>query len=64
MLVVLTHALLVISLSSCATPKGDRLISNDQSRFSQQTKGFPDRENAEQESAYQEAQRKADMIKK
>jgi len=40
------------------------LIENDQSRFSQQVRGLPDRESSEQENAYKAAQRKADMTKK
>jgi len=64
MLTLLVGGSLVISLASCSTPKGDKLISNDQSRFRQQSNRLPDRESTEQETAYQEAQRKLDMIKK
>jgi len=64
LLFVLTNALLMLTHSSCTTPGGDKLIENDQSRFSQQVRGLPDRESSEQENAYKAAQRKADMTKK
>ena len=57
-------ALAAMCLCSCASPQGDQLVTNEQSRFSQQLRGIPDRESSEQESAYNAARRKDDMIKK
>ena len=62
--VALVGTLLVIGLSACSTPDGDKLNSDAQSRFSQQARNLPDRLDTDQEKAYDEAQRKADMIKK
>ncbi|HMR73425.1 MAG TPA: hypothetical protein PKD68_05485 [Candidatus Saccharibacteria bacterium] len=58
------NVMVATCLCSCTSPQGDKLLSNDQSRFTQQSKRLPDRESTEQEKAYQEAQRKADMNKK
>lgn len=60
----LVSALFVVCLSSCSTPRGADLNRNEQTRLRQQEQQLPDRLNSDQENAFNEAKRKADMIKK
>jgi hypothetical protein len=49
--IVQAAALLPIIAGGCSTPSPDKVMQNEQTRFEEQQKRYPDRESREQEKA-------------